>query len=107
MIIPVTPFTWMILQDLFSLGEATTFATLCESVAAHVQVTEENASSWLEWLKNEHGPMAREIPEKVRRAVKRPFDKSDFWADLTDDELATLNEFSQKRRKGKGLKTSL
>ncbi|GAQ81145.1 hypothetical protein KFL_000720140 [Klebsormidium nitens] len=96
-----------VLQDLFSLAESIAFTALCESVKNHVQVTEENADSWLEWLSEEHSPIARKIFRKVKRVVKRPFEDKDFWADVTEEQLAVLNKVAAKRRKtGKASKSS-
>lgn len=65
-----------------------------------MQVTEENASAWLEWLSKEHGPFARKISKKVKRVVKRPFVDEDFWADVTDEQLTILNKVAKRRKKG-------
>ncbi|GAQ81149.1 hypothetical protein KFL_000720180 [Klebsormidium nitens] len=98
----IEPFEAAALQDLFSLAESTDFTALCGNVKNHVQVTEENATSWLEWLLKEHGPIARKISRKVKRVVKREvkrsFEEEQFWADINDEQLAILNKAAKRRK---------
>lgn len=97
-------------QDLFSLAESTDFTALCENVKNHLQVTGDNAMSWLEWLSKEHGPIARKISRKVKRVVKREvkrsLDDERFWTEATDEQLAILTKVSKRRKTGKASTSS-
>lgn len=73
---------------------------------SHVQVSEENVTSWLEWLSKEHGPIARKISSKVKKVVKRAFKREEFWTDVTDEQLAILNKISKERETEKSSESS-
>ncbi|GAQ88068.1 hypothetical protein KFL_003980030 [Klebsormidium nitens] len=85
-----------ILQDLFSLGEACGLPTLCSAISEQLLVTAPSASSWLEWLSQEHGYDVSKIREKVKQAVKKRFRTDDLWDGLTVEQLQSLEEVAKK-----------
>lgn len=80
------------MQELFSLGESTGLLTLCASINDCVLVTEENVSSWLSWLVEEHVSNTHRILADVKEVVRRPFKRTGFWANVTVDQLAALDK---------------
>ncbi|GAQ77614.1 hypothetical protein KFL_000010630 [Klebsormidium nitens] len=90
----------LICKELFSLAESTGLLKLCASINDHVLVTEDNVSSWLKWLAEEHDSNTHRILANVKEVVKRAFKRMRFWADATVDQLASLDKVvKQKKRK--------
>jgi hypothetical protein len=77
------------MQDLLSLADACGLP-ICTNIEDHVEVTEETAASWLDWLEKEHGSDFPQIQTGVEQVVKKRMQDIEIWKHLNAEQRSSL-----------------